>query len=66
MFKQPIDYDNLKMLEEAIKENFCYDQKKNRESVPNWKNKRKNNFDPRKKHNKFHKNIRNNYKGYQD
>ena len=45
------------MLEEAIrKENFYYDQNKNKmENVPSWKNKRPNNFDPIKKQNKFHK-----------
>ena len=55
------------MLEEAMRKgNFCYDQNKNkRENVQTWKNKKKNNFDPRKKHNKFHKNTGNNYKGYQ-
>ena len=67
MFKERIEYDNSKTLEEATrKENFYYDQNKNkRESVPNWKNKRKINFDRRKKQNKFHKNIGNNYNGYQ-
>ena len=42
MFKEQIQYENPKMLEEAMrKENFCYDQNKNkRESVPNWKTKR--------------------------
>ena len=67
MFKERIEYDNTKRLEEVTrKENFYYNQNKNkRESIPTWKNKRKNNFDPRKKHNKFHKNIGNNYKGYQ-
>ena len=67
MFKERTTYDNLKMLEEAMrKENFGYDQNKNkRENVPTWKNKRRNNFDPRKKQNKFHKNTRNNYRGYQ-
>ena len=67
MFKEWIEYDNPKMLEEAMrKENFCYDQNKNkRENVPTWKNKKKNSFDPRKKQNKFHKNIGNNYRGYQ-
>ena len=48
------------------KENFCYDQNKNkRESIPTWKNKGPNNFDPRKNHNKFHKNTGNNYRQYQ-
>ena len=63
MFKEWIEYENLKMLEEMMrKENFCYDQNKNkRERIQPWKN----NFDPRKKKNKFHKNIGNNYRGYQ-
>ena len=67
MFKEWIEYDNPKMLEEAMKKtNFCYDQNKNkRESIPIWKTKGRNNFDPRKKNNKFHKNIVNNYKGHQ-
>ena len=57
MFKEHIEYDNPKALEEAMrKENFCYNQNKNkRESVQIWKSKRGDNFDPRKKNNKFHK-----------
>ena len=48
------------------KENFCYDQNKNkRESVPIWKSKRRDKFYPRKKNNKFQKNTGNNYEGYQ-
>ena len=67
MFKERIKYDNPKTLEKAMrKENLYYNQnKKKREIVPTWKNKRKNNFDTRKKQNKFHKNIGNNYRGYQ-
>ena len=67
MFKECIEYDNPKTLEEAMrKENLCYDQNKNkRENVPSWKNKRPNNFDPIKKKNKFLKNTGNNYTGYQ-
>ena len=67
MFKEQIEYDNPKTLEEAMRNaNFCYDQNKNkRESIPPWKNKMPNNFDPKKKHNNFHKNIGNNYRGYQ-
>ena len=67
MFKERIEYDNPKTLEEVMrKANFCYDQNKNkRGNVPTWKNKRKNNFDPRKKQNKFHKNTGNNYRGCQ-
>ena len=57
----------MKTLEEVTrKENLCYDQNKNkRESVPNWKTKIRDKFDPRKKNNKFYKNTRNNYEGYQ-
>ena len=45
MFKEWIEYDNLKTVEEAMrKENFCYDQNKN---------KRTNNFDPIKKKNNY-------------
>ena len=55
MFKEWIEYGNPKTLEEAMRmENLCYDQNKNkRESIPSQKNKTPNNFDPRKKHNKF-------------
>ena len=67
MFKERIQYDNLKTLEEEMrKENLCYDQNKNkRESVQIWKSKRRDHFDPRKKNNKFHKNTGNNCKWYQ-
>ena len=67
MFKEQIEYENPKTLEEAMrKENFCYDQNKNkRENMSAWKNKRPNNYDPKKKQNKFHKNSGNNYRGYQ-
>ena len=60
MFKEWIEYENSKTLEEAMrKENLCYDQKKNkRENIISWKNKRPNNFDPKKKQNKFHKNLK--------
>ena len=48
------------------KENICYEKNKNkRESIPAWKNKRPNNYDPKKKQNKFHKNLGDNYRGYQ-
>ena len=48
------------------KENFCYDQNKNkRETIPNSKTKSRDNFDQRKKNTKFYKNTGNNYKGYQ-
>ena len=47
MFKERIEYDNPKMLKEAMRKvNFCYDPSKNkRENVPNWKTKRCENFD---------------------
>ena len=65
MFKERIEYDNPNMLVEVMrKANLCYDQNKNkRESVPIWKTKTRDNFNPRNKNNKFHKNIGNNYKG---
>ena len=51
MFKERIEYDNPKILDEVMrKENLCYDLKINKmENVPTWKNKRKNNFELRKK-----------------
>ena len=51
-----IEYDNSKKLEEEMmKANFCYDQNKSkRESLPAWKNQRPNNFDSKRKQNKFH------------
>ena len=56
MFKERIEYDNPNNLEEAMrKENFYYDQNKNkRESIPTLKNQRPNNFDSKRKQNKFH------------
>ena len=67
MFKERIEYDNPKTLEEAMrKANFYYDQNKNkRESIPAQKNKRPRNFDSKGKQNKFHKNRGNNHRGYQ-
>ena len=66
MFKERIEYENPKTLEEVMqKENFCFDQNKNkRESIPVWKNQRPGNFDSKGKQNKFHKNRGNNHKGY--
>ena len=47
------------------KAKLCYDQIKNkRESIPALKNQRPNNFDSKRKQNKFHKNMGNNHKGY--
>ena len=49
MFKEQIEFENPKMLEEAMRTtNFCYDQSKNKkESIPAWKNKGPNSFNPR-------------------
>ena len=65
MFKEHIEYDNMKTLEEAMRKvNLCYDQNKNkRESVPTWKAKKQDNFDPRIRNNKFHRNKGNDIKG---
>ena len=67
MFKEWIEYDNPKTLEEAMrKANICYNQNTNkRESIPAWKNQRPNNFDSKGKQIKFHKNMGNNHRGYQ-
>ena len=66
MFKERIEYDNLKTLEEAMrKSNFCYDHNKNKwENIPNLKTKIRDNFDQRKNKTIFYKNIANNCKGY--
>ena len=48
--KYRIEYDNPKTLEEAMrKANFCYEQNRKRENMPNWKAKRSNNFEHKKK-----------------
>ena len=48
--KDIIEYDNPKTLEEAMrKANFCYEQNRKWENMPNWKAKRSNNFEHRKK-----------------
>ena len=51
MFKERIKYDNPKNLEEAMrKANFCYDQNKNKQkNIPNWKNKRRENFEKKER-----------------
>ena len=47
------------------KANFCYEQRRNkREGVPNWKGKRTNNFEQRRKSFKSKKNFRNNSRNY--
>ena len=48
--KDIIEYDNPKPLEEAMrKANFCYEQNRKKESMSNWKAKRSNHFEQRKK-----------------
>ena len=48
--KDIIEYDNTKTLEEAMqKANFCYEQNRKRENMPNWKTKNSNKFEQRKK-----------------
>ena len=48
--KDKFEYDNPKSLEEAMrKANFCYEQNHKKESMTNWKAKRTNNFEQRKK-----------------
>ena len=46
------------------KVNFCYEQNKNRESIPNWKNKRASNFDQKRKGFKSNKSFRNNSRNF--
>ena len=67
MFKERVEYDNLKMLEQVmINENLCYVQNINkRGNIPKWKTKRHDNLDQRKKNTKFWENTGNNYWGYQ-
>ena len=61
-FKDNIEYNNPKTLEEAMRNaNLCYEQSRNkREGVPNWKVKRTNNFEQRRKSFKFNRNLRKN------
>ena len=61
-FKDIIEFDNPKILEEAMrKANFCYAQSKNkRKGIPNWKNKRTSNFEQRRKGYKPNKSFGNN------
>ena len=45
-----IEFDNSKNLEEAMrKTDFSYEQSKNRESLPNWKNKKTSHFDQKRR-----------------
>ena len=59
--KYRIEYDNPKTLEEAMrKEIFYYEQSHKKESMSNWKAKRSNNFEQRKKGSVPNRNFRNN------
>ena len=49
-FKDRIQFDNLKTLEEAMRKvEFCYEQSKKSESLPNWKNKKASQFDQKRR-----------------
>ena len=50
-YKDRIEFDEPRTLEDAIrKANYCYDEKKSKnDSHKAWKDKRKENFDERKK-----------------
>ena len=43
---------------------FCYEQSKKRESIPNWKNKRSSNFDQTRKCFKSNKSFGNNSRNF--
>ena len=59
--KDRIEYDNPKTLEEATrKPNFCYEHNRKKESMTNWKAKRTNNFEQRKKGFVPNRNFKNN------
>ena len=59
--KDRIEYDNPKTLEWAMqKANFCYEQNRKNESMSNWKAKRSNNFEQKKKGFVPIRNFRNN------
>ena len=59
--KDMIEYDNPKTLEEAMrKANFCYEHNRKKESMANWKAKRNNNFDQKKKEFVPNRNSKNN------
>ena len=65
-FKDIIEYDNPKTLEEAMrKANFCFEQRKNKkEGKPNWKSKRTSNFEQRRKGFKPNRNFKNNSRNF--
>ena len=59
--KDRIEYDNPKTLEEAMRKvNFYYELNRKKESMTNWKAKRTNNFEQRKKGFVPNQNFKNN------
>ena len=60
-FKDRIEYDNPKTLEEAMrKANFYYEQSKHRrDNTPNWKTKRGGNSDFKEKNSNYRRDFRN-------
>jgi len=65
-FKDRIEYDNPKMLEEAMrKANLCYEKSKNRrDNTPNWKTKRGGNSDFKEKNSNYKKDVGNNSQNF--
>jgi len=61
-FKDMIEYDNPRMLEEAMrKANFCYEQSKHRrDNTPNWKTKREGNSYFKEKNSNYRRDFGNN------
>ena len=60
-FKDRIEFDNPKTLEEAMrKADFCYEQSNKREILPNWKNKKTSHFDQKRRGFKSNKSFGNN------
>ena len=59
--KDMIEFDNSETLEEAMrKDDFCYEQSKKREILPNWKNKKTSHFDQKRRGFKSNKSFRKN------
>jgi len=65
-FKDRIEYDNPKTLEEAMrKANFGYEQSKNRrDNTPNWKTKRGGNSNFRERNSNYRKDYGNNSRNF--
>ena len=64
-FKDRIDFDNPKTLEEAmIKTELCYGQGRKREPLPNWKTKNISHFDQKRRGFKLNKNFGSKYQNF--